>query len=254
MWSLRKPRSSQLTTVQLLGDSPPESSELLSPVMRPLVYWYASQAFPSWIFVVKVVKLRPVLVLLRDSAYAKLIRPLVLQDCRILVGTVTSASFAGTPMEKVKLGLIDGSPTSAVSGLLEGLGLTTIFYTKWLRQQLAGWNDVQTKIRHQEVGGVTHYNLQFGVLTKGKIPQLKPIGLIAPQDVSTVLSVMHPHYILRTAPGRRHIGDGECCNLGTEHRPFYHGGGWLPADLTPKTRVLTPQGSTLPRARGESGL
>jgi hypothetical protein len=199
------------------------------------------QAFPSWIFVVKVLKLRPVLVLLWDSAHAELIRPLVGQDCRILVGTITSASFAGTPMEKVKLDLIDRAPTSVVSGLvLEGLRLTSILYTKRLRQKLVGWNDVHTKIRHQEVGGVTHYTLQLGVLTKGEIPRMKPLGMIAPRDVTTVLSVMHPHYILRMAPGRWHIGDGECCDRGTEHSPFYHGGGWLPADLTPKIRVLTP--------------
>jgi hypothetical protein len=51
---------------------------------------------------------------------------------------------------------------------------------------------------------------------------------------------MAPHYILRSAPPQRHVGDGVCRNLGTTHRPHYHGGGWLPVVITTKTCVLTP--------------
>jgi hypothetical protein len=58
--------------------------------------------------------------------------------------------------------------------------------------------------------------------------------------VSTVLGITPQHYSVRNVPSARHEGDGVCRNLGTSEKSYYHGGGWLPGDLSShQTRVLT---------------
>jgi hypothetical protein len=175
---------------------------------------------------VQELRLRPVLVLLPDETYAGLIRELVGHNCRILIGAKTDTSSFATSLSNVRVGLVDGSITSTRSGTLEGLGITRIYYTKRLQRKIYGWNNVQTLVRHEAVGGVTTmYALQCGLLSKVAAPWLGALAHVAPRDVSTVLSVMPPHHLLRSAPRCRHLGDAECCNLGTAHRPYYHGGG-----------------------------
>jgi hypothetical protein len=160
--------------------------------------------------VVQELRLRPVLVLLQDETYAGLIRELVGQDCRILNGVNTETSSFVTSLSHVRIGLVDGSITSTKSGILEGLRITWIYYTKRLRRKISGWNNVQTLIRHEAVGGVTLYVLQCGLLSKAEAPRLGALGHVAPRGVITVLSVMPPHHILRSAPRCRQLGEAEC--------------------------------------------
>jgi hypothetical protein len=86
---------------------------------------------------------------------------------------------------------VDAAVTSSLHGIVEGMGLSKIYYTKRIRRKLVGWNNVQAPIPHHNVGGVTCCTLQLGLLTKDAAPRIgRRLVLTAPRDVSTVLSVM----------------------------------------------------------------
>jgi hypothetical protein len=99
----------------------------------------------------------------------------------------------------------------------------------------------QLQLPNRTLEGGRGYATNDAVRSPGKIPLARPkFGPpLAPRDVSTVLSCTPQYYAVRRAPPLRHLPDGVCENLGDAARPIYHGGGWLPAGVTPKTRVLT---------------
>jgi hypothetical protein len=178
---------------------------------------------------------------LENPSYLDLVQRLVSPECKILIGMATATSGYATALAGVRLGLIDGGLTCIIVSTLEGLGLDTLYYTKQLRRKIPGWHNSNTPLLSLEgVGGVTLAGIRLGALTRGKCTSITALPSVAPRDASTVLSVMVDHYTVRSAPCRRHVDDGTCLNLGTELRPHYHGGGWLPAGVGSDTRVLTP--------------
>jgi hypothetical protein len=78
-------------------------------------------------------------------------------------------------------------------------------------------------------------------LARGLIPaalQALPPSVL--RDASTVLSAQAPARKYRPSPPRCVLEPLGCENLGTDARPFYHGGGLLPSGLDWKTKVLSP--------------
>jgi hypothetical protein len=71
-------------------------------------------------------------------------------------------------------------------------------------------------------------------------PTLQTLPHAVPRDASTVLCVQAPANKYRPAPPYCIVTPLGCINLGTDLRPYYHGGGLLPASLDRKTEVLTP--------------
>jgi hypothetical protein len=192
------------------------------------------QSYPSWVFVLGELGLDP------QWVHAEVVTQVVPTGCKILSGNPTEMSSLLGDHARVKLGLIDGALTSSLSALFEGLGVRTVYYTQRMRRRLPGWNNFNACVQHASVGGVTLRTLRFGVLGKAAVGRPLFGPPVAPRDVSTVLSVMPQHHGVRKAPECRHLTDFGCTNLGNTTRPIYHGGGWLPATVTPSTRVLTP--------------
>jgi hypothetical protein len=198
------------------------------------------QSYPSWIFVLGELGLTPKWILVRDPRHAEVMARVAPAECKIFNGSAREMSKLLGAHPGVKLGLVDGAITTDLSALFEGVGVNTVYYTQRMRRKLPGWDNYNFQIEHWKVGGVTLRTMRFGVL--GKVPLGRPtVGPpLAPRDVSTVLDCMAQHYSVRKAPPSRHLPDGVCENLGNLARPVYHGGGWLPAEVTPKTRILTP--------------
>jgi hypothetical protein len=139
---------------------------------------------------------------------------LVPPTCPILVGNLAANSVLATKT-RAKIGPIDGSMTSALSGMLEGIGVTETYYTRRMRRRLPGWDNVNVTIPHQDVGGVMQYSLRFGLLWKRATPRPSELLEMAPCDISTVLSAIPQHYAVRKAPFQRHTANQECLDLGT---------------------------------------
>jgi hypothetical protein len=72
--------------------------------------------------------LTPTMVLLRNAEHLALVETVVPPECRILVGDTTDTSVLAIPT-MAKIGLVDSTLTSALSGVFEGLGITSVYYT-----------------------------------------------------------------------------------------------------------------------------
>jgi hypothetical protein len=96
-------------------------------------------------------------------------------------------------------------------------------------------------LRHAYLGGVTQGHTRLGAAFSSLAPKVLPLPAeLAPRDASTVLTVKGVVHLYRRAPNSRHTPNYTCENLGTDNKPIYHGGGWLPARIHRGTRVLTP--------------
>eukprot|EP00978_Attheya_sp_CCMP212_P011753 scaffold29206_cov30-Attheya_sp.AAC.1 len=60
------------------------------------------------------------------------------------------------------------------------------------------------------------------------------------RDASTILSPKGHCSVYRSAPAELHLVPLRCEPLGRPSAPYFHGGGLLPADVSMRTRVLTP--------------
>eukprot|EP00978_Attheya_sp_CCMP212_P032078 scaffold123618_cov31-Attheya_sp.AAC.1 len=71
------------------------------------------------------------------------------------------------------------------------------------------------------------------------------------RDASTIMDSKGHSLFYRPAPTDIHLTPLRCETLGTASCPFIHGGGLLPADVSLKTRVITP---TLFAPKGTWGI
>jgi hypothetical protein len=99
-----------------------------------------------------------------------------------------------------------------------------------------------TNIVHSAVGGVTikHVGVTVCSLTPNVFNPVVTGDPVVGRDASTIMGSKGHSLFYRPAPLDIHLTPLRCEILGNARTPFVHGGGLLPADVSRKTRVLTP--------------
>jgi hypothetical protein len=167
--------------------------------------------------------------------FMELIRSLVDSSCSIYIQEVPVKTSAQT-------GFIDGCITTKYLSLIQDLGLTTVASMRGLRRPLAGWVTKSTKLLHLDVGGVTikHVGVTVCSLTPKIFSTRVAPDPIVMRDASTIMDSKGHSLFFRPVPTEIHLTPLRCQSLGPRKAPYVHSGRLLPANVSRKTKVLTP--------------
>jgi hypothetical protein len=162
-------------------------------------------------------------------------------DCFVGLEADFNETIAQSLRGICKLGLVDGRVTLKTCELAEKLDLACILGTKSLRRPIQGWTHDSWTVQHCDRGGVTTRLTTGCCLIPGvNFPKLECLEGSVPRDASTVLDARAPARKYRAAPLNCVVMPLGCENLGSDGKPYFHGGGLLPGDLDRRTEVLTP--------------
>ena len=193
--------------------------------------------FSSWASCIGELGFRATVVVLDSPTFLPLIRSLVEASCQIYVGGVPSGLNTSA-----QIAFIDGRITTGRFHMGQAFGLTTIVATRGLRRSLPGWISKSCNIQHSLVGGVTTKQVAVTVcsLTPNIFNPTVSSVEVCCRDASTIMDSKGHCLFHRPAPTDIHLTPLRCESLGTSTSPYFHGGGLLPADVSLKTRVITP--------------
>jgi hypothetical protein len=194
-------------------------------------------SFSSWLSCLGELGFCATAVVLESPRFLDLAQSLVDTSCQIYVGI--DSKFSNNSSQ---IAFVDGRITQGRLQAIQDLGLTTIVATRGLRRPLPGWVSKSITIQHSDVGGVTIK--QVGVTVCSLTPNIfSPVASsteVVMRDASTIMDSKGHSLFYRPAPTDIHLTPLRCETLGTATCPFIHGGGLLPADVSTKTRVITP--------------